>query len=314
MTTSERQNTVHKTRRKSVLIQLKRTWILYIFLLPAFIYLVLFHYAPLYGIQIAFKDFEPTQGIWKSEWVGLQQFITFFDSYQFWDLLKNTVVLSAYALIAGFPVPIILAILLHYTTCSKFRKLSQMITYAPHFISTVVFCGMLLLFLADDGIFNQLLQIFGISPIPFLSEPKNFKHIYVWSGILQSMGFSSIIYISVLSSVSPELHEAATVDGANKLQRIWHIDCPALLPTAIILLIMSAGSILNVGFEKVYLLQNPINLQYSEIISTYVYKVGIQSTQFSYSAAIGLFNNIVNFIVLIIINKFAHCVSEISLW
>ena len=189
-----------------------------------------------------------------------------------------------------------------------------MITYAPHFISTVVFCGMILIFMASDGIVNQILALLGIEPVAFLSNPKNFRHIYVWSGVLQSIGWGSIMYISVLASVGPELHEAARVDGATKFQRMLYIDIPSIVPTMVIMLIMRAGEIMDVGFEKAFLLQNSVNLDYSEIISTYVYKIGIQSGQFSYSAAIGLFNNIINLILLLAVNRIAGKASDVSLW
>ena len=189
-----------------------------------------------------------------------------------------------------------------------------MITYAPHFISTVVYCGMILIFQASDGIFNQILTHLGLDPVAVLSNPSNFRHIYVWSGGLQNIGWGSIMYISVLTSVDPTLHEAATVDGATRFQRLLHIDLPAIVPTMVIMLIMKAGEIMDLGFEKAFLLQNSINLDYSEIISTYVYKIGIQGGQFSYSSAIGLFNNIINLILLVVVNKIAKKVSDISLW
>ncbi len=303
-----------KMTKSKLINTLKKTWVLYLFVIPAIIYVIIFNYAPLYGIQIAFKDYRASSGVWGSEWVGFKHFETFFNSYQFWDLLRNTLVLSVYSLVAGTPVPILFALLLNYCVFPKFKKVSQMVTYAPHFISTVVFCGMIFIFLGNDGIFNQIIQKLGGGGIDFLGNASNFKHIYVWSGVLQGMGFSSIIYMSVLSTVSPELHEAAIVDGANKLHRVWYIDLPSIMPTAIILLIMSTGQILNVGFEKVFLLQLPINLDNSEIISTYVYKIGIQKAQFSYSTAIGLFNNLVSFIVLLIVNKVADKTANISLW
>jgi len=292
----------------------KKTWILYVFVLPPMLYLFILHYIPLYGIQIAFKNFKPAQGIWGSQWVGFKHFITFFESYHFKSLLTNTLILSLYSLAAGFPIPIILALMLNYCRYPKLKKLVQTVTYAPHFISTVVFCGMIFIFLSVDGIVNQFLMLLGIDPILFMSKAEYFRHIYVWSGVFKGMGWSSIIYIATLAGVSPDLHEAALVDGATKLQRMFYIDLPSIIPTAVILLILNAGQIMNVGFEKAFLLQTPVNLQYSEIISTYVYKTGIQSAQFSYSAAIGLFNNIINFILLMSVNKFAKKVNGISLW
>ena len=301
-------------RKWNSMRMLKKSWVCYLFILPMLVYVIIFSYVPMYGIQLAFKDYRVEDGIWGSAWVGFKHFKTFFESYQFKDLLWNTLSLSLYVLIAGFPMPIIFALFLNYITNMKFKKASQMITYAPHFISTVVYCGMILIFLASDGIINQILTHLGLDPVAFLSNPSNFRHIYVWSGVLQNIGWGSIMYISVLTSVDPTLHEAATVDGATRIQRLLHIDLPAIVPTMVIMLIMKAGEIMDLGFEKAFLLQNSINLDYSEIISTYVYKIGIQGGQFSYSSAIGLFNNIINLILLVVVNKIAKKVSDISLW
>ena len=293
---------------------LKRNWVCYLFILPMVIYVIIFNYIPMYGIQLAFKDYRVADGIWESAWVGLKHFKTFFESYQFKDLLWNTLSLSLYSLIAGFPMPIIFALLLNYITNVKLKKVVQMVTYAPHFISTVVYCGMILIFLSSDGVINQLLKLIGIDSVAFLTNPSNFRHIYVWSGVLQNIGWGSIMYISVLTSVDPTLHEAATVDGATRFQRLLHIDLPAIVPTMVIMLIMRAGEIMDLGFEKAFLLQNNINLDYSEIIATYVYEIGIQGGQFSYSSAIGLFNNVINMVLLVMVNKIAKKVSDVSLW
>lgn len=293
---------------------LKKNWVCYLFILPMLIYVIIFNYIPMYGIQLAFKDYRVADGIWGSAWVGLKHFKTFFESYQFKDLLWNTLSLSLYSLIAGFPMPIIFALLLNYITNVKLKKVVQMVTYAPHFISTVVYCGMILIFLSSDGVINQLLKLIGIDSVAFLTNPSNFRHIYVWSGVLQNIGWGSIMYISVLTSVDPTLHEAATVDGATRFQRLLHIDLPAIVPTMVIMLIMRAGEIMDLGFEKAFLLQNNINLDYSEIIATYVYKIGIQRGQFSYSSAIGLFNNVINMVLLVVVNKIAKKVSDVSLW
>ena len=301
-------------KRKKTLSLMKKNWVLYIFLIPMLVYLIIFSYLPLYGIQIAFKNYKVTKGIWGSPWVGFEHFKTFFDSYQFWNLLRNTLTLSIYSLIAGFPLPIIFAIILQYCISPKLKKTSQMISYAPHFISVVVFCGMITIFLANNGIINQILGKLGFDGIKFLSNPKLFKHIYVWSGVLQGLGWGSIMYIAVLTNVNPELHEAAIIDGANKLQRIKHVDIPAIVPTMVIMLITKCGEIMDVGFEKVLLLQNSVNLDYSEVISTYVYKIGILGGQFSYSSAIELFNNVINLILLVLVNWIARKVSDISLW
>ena len=293
---------------------LKKNWVCYLFILPMLIYVIIFNYIPMYGIQLAFKDYRVADGIWGSAWVGLKHFKTFFESYQFKDLLWNTLSLSLYSLIAGFPMPIIFALLLNNITNVKLKKVVQMVTYAPHFISTVVYCGMILIFLSSDGVINQLLKLIGIDSVAFLTNPSNFRHIYVWSGVLQNIGWGSIMYISVLTSVDPTLHEAATVDGATRFQRLLHIDLPAIVPTMVIMLIMRAGEIMDLGFEKAFLLQNNINLDYSEIIATYVYKIGIQGGQFSYSSAIGLFNNVINMVLLVVVNKIAKKVSDVSLW
>lgn len=303
-----------KLQRYNNLRLLKKSWVCYLFILPMLLYVIIFNYVPLYGIQLAFKDYRVTDGIWGSAWVGFEHFKTFFESYQFWDLLWNTLALSLYSLIAGFPLPILFALLLNYVTHTRFKKTAQMAAYAPHFISTVVFCGMILIFLASDGIINQFLMLFGIDPVDFLGNPENFRHIYVWSGVLKGIGWGSIIYISVLASVGMDLHEAARVDGASKFQRMIYIDLPSIVPTMVIMLIMRCGDIMNIGFEKAFLLQNSVNLPYSEIISTYVYKIGIQGGQFSYSTAIGLFNNIINLILLLSVNWIAKKVSNISLW
>ena len=292
---------------------IRRNWVLYLFILPTFVYLAIFHYWPLYGIQIAFKNFKPARGIWGSDWVGLKHFNKFLNSYMVKDLFRNTIILSTYQLTASFPFPIVLAVLLNYCISSKLRKVTQMVTYAPYFISTVVLVGMLNVFLANDGIVNQLLGKLGIRAVSFLSDAGKFRHIYVWSHIWQRTGYNAVIYIAALAGVDPSLHEAAIVDGAHKLQRVWHIDIPSILPTAIILLIMSTGNILSVGFEKVYLMQNPLNQNISEIISTYVYKVGLLNAQYSLSTAIGLFNNVINVAILLTVNKIADKLSGTSL-
>lgn len=302
-----------RTPWKKKLNKVTRNWVLYLFLLPTLIYLLIFNYWPMYGVQIAFRNFKPTKGIWGSPWVGMKNFDKFFHSYMFKDLLTNTIVLSVYQIVASFAFPILLALLLNYCVSNKLRKVTQMVTYAPHFISTVVLVGMLNVFLSESGIINHLLNLLGLRSVPFLSDAGMFRHIYVWSHIWQRTGYNSVIYIAALAGVNPELHEAAIVDGANKLQRILHIDLPAIMPTAIILLIMSTGNMLSLGFEKVYLMQNDLNLGVSEIISTYVYKIGLLNAQYSYSTAIGLFNNVINLIVLLTVNKIADKMSGTSL-
>jgi len=295
--------------------QIKANWLLYLFLLPAVAYIVVFHYAPLYGIQIAFKEFDPVLGITGSPWVGMKYFSRFFSSPRFSQILTNTVSLSVYGLVAGFPAPIILALLLNYTPNVRLRRFAQTVTYAPHFISTVVVVGMLSAFMSPtSGFINTLLEMLGGQRIYFFGKAQYFRHIYVWSDVWQSCGWGSVIYLAALTSVSPELHESAIIDGANKLQRILHIDLPTILPTTVIMLILSVGNIMNVGFEKTYLLQNSLNLTTSEVISTYTYKVGLLQAQYEYSTAIGLFNNVVNFAMVLLVNKISGIVSGNSLW
>ena len=293
----------------------KKNYPLWLFVLPGLILTFIFSYIPLYGIQIAFRNFNVKAGFLGSEWVGLKYFIRFFNSPYFFSTIRNTFVLSLYSLVAGFPIPIILALMLNSFRHKKYRKVIQSITYAPNFISTVVVCGMLLLFLSPRiGVINSVIVYFGGEAINFMAEKSMWRHIYVWSGVWQGMGWSSVIYFAALSAVSPELHEAARMDGASKFQMVCFIDFPSILPTATILLILSCGSILSVGFEKVFLLQNDLNLSVSQIISTYVYKVGLIDNNISYSSAIGLFNSVINATLLIAVNRISHKLSGISLW
>ena len=294
---------------------IRKNWVLYVFVLPMLIYFILFHIIPLYGLQIAFKNFKPARGFTGSDWVGLKYFTKFVNSLNFWQLLRNTLTLSLYNLVLNFPFAILLALVINYTPNLRLKKLTQTISYAPHFVSTVVLVGMLNVFLMPgSGVVNAVLGKIGVGPINFLGDSSLFPHVYSWSGLWSHCGYNAILYIAALTGISPELHEAATVDGANKLQRIIHIDLPAIAPTAITLLIMNCGNILNVGFEKAYLMQAASNLPTSEIISTYVYKIGLLNTQYSYAAAIGLFNNVINCIVLLIVNYTADRVSGSGLW
>lgn len=280
-------------------------------------YVIIFKYVPMYGAQIAFRKFVATQGIWGSEWVGLANFQRFFDSHLFWRLIQNTLTISIYQLVASFPFPILLALSLNQVQRRFFKKTVQMVTYAPHFISVVVLVGMIMQFLDPRiGVINQFLGLFGVEPINFMGKPQFFQSIYVWSGIWQHMGFSAIIYLAVLTTIDPALHEAAVVDGANRLQRVWYIDIPGLLPVAIVLLILNTGQMLDIGFEKVLLMQNPLNLRVSEVIDTYVYRVGLASPvlDFSYATAIGLFKGVVSLILLVSINNLAKRLGQQSLW
>ncbi|MGM7719376.1 ABC transporter permease [Metabacillus sp. Hm71] len=296
--------------------KIKSSWQLYVIFLLPLAYIIIFQYIPMYGITIAFKDFNPAEGILGSPWVGFKHIEAFFHSYEFWRVIKNTIGLSLYQLIIGFPFPILLALSLNYVNKKYFKKTVQMISYAPHFISVVVMVGIILVFLEPTGPINQLLHLFGKEPIQFMGNPDYFKSIYVWSGIWQNIGFGCIIYLAALSSVNPTLHEAAIVDGATKLQRIRHIDIPGIMPIMIILLILDMGNVLSIGFEKALLLQNPLNLRTSEVIDTYVYKVGLVSAipNYSFAAAVGLFKSIIGFILIITVNKLAKKIGQESLW
>ena len=276
---------------------------------------ILFKYVPIYGVQIAVRRFNPTLGITESPFVGLQYFVQFFESYYFKDLLWNTLSLSLYQLIIGFPIPILLALVIYEVRNKFFQKAIQNITYIPHFLSLVVVVSMLNLFSNPDyGLFNQFFGLFGVPPTDFIARPKYFSTFFVLSNVWQMMGFNSIIYIAALTSVDPSLYEAAYIDGASRFKKIIHISLPSIMPTIIILFIMRIGSIMDVGFEKVLLMQNPVNTSVSEIISTFIYKNGIQKGQFSYSAAVGLFNSLINFILLIVANTISRKASKTSLW
>ncbi len=291
-----------------------RNWALYLFILPSFVYITVFHYFPLYGIQIAFRNYKPSRGIWESQWVGFKYFGKFLGSYNFWTIIRNTVVISLYQLLT-FPVPILLALVLHYTPLPGLKKVTQSLTYAPHFISTVVLCGIITAFFSQSGIVNQLgSKLLGKPMIDYMSYSRYWRGLYIGSGVWQNSGYNAVIYIAALAGVSSELHEAAIVDGANRLHRIWHIDIPSILPTIIILLIMQCGKVMSVGFQKAYLLQNDLNLEVSEIISTYVYKMGLNKGQYSLSTAVGLFNNVINFTLVILVNRIANKVSGSGLW
>lgn len=293
---------------------LKKHWPLYLFLLPTVLYFIVFHYIPMYGVQIAFKDFYANLGITGSPWVGIKHFERFFNSYYFERLLTNTLALSLYGL-ALFPLPIIFSLMLNELRDSRFKRWSQTITYAPHFISVVVVVGMLIAFLDPaTGIVNHIIQFFGGEPISFLTDPGWFRHIYTWSGQWQGLGWNTIIYLAALSGVSPELHEAAKVDGATRFQRVIHINLPSILPTIITLFILSLGSFMSTGFEKVLLMQNSLNSPTSDIIQTFVYEAGLIGGQYSFAAAVGLFESVINIILIVLANYSSKKVSENSLW
>ena len=305
----------NRSRTRAKLMHMARQWQLYAFLLIPVALVIIFNYVPMYGITLAFKDYKIKQGILGSPWAGGKYFNQFFTSPNFPLTLKNTLILSLYSLAAGFPMPILLALCLNEVKQQWFKKLVQMVSYAPYFISTVVMVGMLIqLMNVRTGFINKLISAVGGTPVDFMAVPGLFRTIYVWSGIWQRMGYSAIIYIAALSNADPSLYEAAIIDGASRLQKIVHIDIPTIVPTITLLLIMSLGNVMSVGAEKVYLMQNNLNLLTSEIISTYVYKIGLISGQFSLSTAVGVFNSVINFILIVIVNAIAKRVGETSLW
>jgi putative aldouronate transport system permease protein len=286
----------------------------YVFLLPAVVYVIIFNYIPIYGLQIAFKDYKAALGIVKSPWAGFKHFIDFAKGYYFWRLIGNTFAISVYQLIVGFPIPIILALMLNEVK-GKLKNVLQTIFYAPHFISLVVLVGIInTMFSPSIGIVNTLLENLGMERIYFLALPSTFRHFYVWSGVWQQMGWNAVIYLAALSGVDPELHEAARIDGASLFQRIKYINLPSIQPTIVILFILAVGGIASVGYEKVYLLQNDLNVDVSEVISTYVYKRGILNNNYSFSAAVGMFNNVVNLVMLLLANGISRKVNETSLF
>ena len=303
-----------KKENNSLLRRAARMWQLYVLILPALIYIIVFQYLPMYGVVIAFKDYRVSKGILGSDWVGLKHFIRFVTYPEFDTIMLNTMRISFKSLIWSFPLSVILALLLNELENLKIKKFVQMVTYMPHFISTITVCGMILLFFSRQyGVVNAIITLLGGERIDFLGNQDYFDALYVGSGIWQGLGWGTIIYLSALSGVSPEMIEAAKIDGASRPQVIRYINIPAIMPTIVITLILNCGGILNVGFEKVFALQNPLNMDRSNVISVYTYQLGIGGGQFSYASAIGLFNTIINVILLTIVNKTAKKVSDISI-
>ena len=306
---------VHLQKRQKRLLMRTDTLQLYSLLIPGVIFIFIFAYMPMYGAQIAFRDFSFRKGYFDSPWVGLKHFARYVSSANFWLLMKNTLGLSVTNLVFGFPVPVILAFLLNELRSPRFKKTVQMITYIPHFISTVAICSMITLFTdRSSGVINRLIMLFGGEARAFLAEPACFKPIFVISSVWQEMGWGTIIYLAALSGVDPQMLEAATIDGANRLQKIVFINLPSIWPTICVMLILSIGSLLNVGYEKVLLLQNNLNMEASDVISTYVYRLGIKDAQYSYTTAIGLFNSVINIILLVSSNWIIRRLSGSSLF
>lgn len=311
--TKNRNNTIAIEHLKNNIIKDKA---LILIVSPVIIYYIIFHYLPMYGIVIAFKNFIPGKGLFAGEWVGFKHFRSFFKSVYFGRLIRNTLLINIYGLLWGFPVPIIFALMLNELKDGLFKKAVQTISYLPHFISVVVVVGMLINFLSvHDGLVNMIVKnIFHEKPINFMNESKYFRGLYIGSGIWQSFGWNSIIYLAALSSIDPQLYEAAKIDGANRIKQMVYITLPSILPTVIILLILSLGNIMSVGFEKIILMYNPATYEVADVISTYTYRRGIVDSQFSFGSAVGLFNSIINFVLLLIFNNISKRVSRISLW
>ncbi len=294
---------------------MKRSWELYCLVFLPVLYLLIFKYIPMVGVQIAFKDFNVIDGVWGSPWVGMKHFELFFNSPNFWMIIKNTLGVSFYSLFAGFPVPVLLALALNEIRTGFFKRSVQMVTYAPHFISTVVMVSILILMLTPHvGVVERIFTFLGLPTSNFMGVPEYFKSIYVWSGVWQEMGYNSIIFIAALASVDPSLYEAARIDGASRVRKIIHIDLPALVPVMIIMMILKLGQVMGIEFEKIYLMQNSLNISSSEVISTYVYKVGLLGANFSFSTAVSFFNSVINLILVLFVNSIARRFSQTSLW
>ncbi|WP_051106938.1 ABC transporter permease [Paenibacillus terrigena] len=293
---------------------IRRNWMIYLLALPVIAYYLIFHYGPMYGLQIAFKDFSPARGIWGSPWVGFKHFMSFFDGIYFWRLIRNTLLINIYELLFAFPAAIILALLLNEIRGMMFKRWVQTISYLPHFISIVVVAGMMFDFLSRDGLISQLLGFIGITPIDFLKEAGWFRFLFVSSGIWQGIGWGSIIYLASIANIDPTLYEAAKIDGANRWRQTFHITIPGIMPTIVIMLILNMGNMLSVGSDKVLLLYNPLTYETADVISTYVYRKGILEASYSFTAAVGLFNSVISFILIVSANAISKRVSENKLW
>ncbi len=298
-------------RWRTIARDLRRNRHVYLMLLPVLLYYVVFHYGPMYGAVIAFQDFNPVKGIFGSRWVGLENFQDFFSSVYFFRLIFNTVAINVLDLAFGFPAPILLALLITELRWNPFRRLVQTVTYLPHFISVVVVVGMLVDFFARDGLVNQL---FLADPIAFLQQPEWFRQLFVGSGIWQHIGWGSIVYLAAIATIDPQLYDAAKVDGAGRFRQIWHVTIPGILPTIVILLILRMGAMMTVGYEKIILMYNPLTYETADVVSTYVFRRGILQADFSFSAAVGLFNSVINFGLLIAANRISRRLTEHSLW
>lgn len=306
-------------QRKSLGRELKRSagkyWDLYLLLIPVLAYFIIFKFVPMYGVQIAFRDYVPRKGILGSNWVGFKHFSRFFASYNCGQIIWNTIYLSVLNLLFNFPLPILLALLLNEIRVKACKKTLQMVTYAPHFLSTVVVCGMVVSFCSPStGVVNTIIKSLGGEPIYFMAKEAWFRPLYVISDVWKNMGWNSIIFLSALAAIDPALYEAASIDGASRAKQMLHVTLPSIVPTIAVMLILNCGKVMNLGFEKVFLLQTDLNLDVSEVISTMVYRQGILNSKFSYAAAIDLFNSVVNLILLFAVNAISKRVSQVSLW
>lgn len=308
------KKTKETTRRKTILNDFKVNKLVYLMAVPMILFYIFFHYMPLYGAQIAFRDFSPGLGIWESPWVGFKYFERFFNDVYFTRILTNTLSISLQNILIGFPAPIIFALLLNEVRCNWFKRTIQTVTYLPHFISIMIICGLIVDFTSREGLISDILYFFGIPRQTMLQNPDLFQPIYVWSGVWQGVGWGSIIYLSALTNVDPQLYEAAIIDGAGKFKQTLHVTLPGIMPTITVMFILRIGQLMNLDQEKILLLYNPITYETADVISTYVYRKGLLEQSYSFSAAIGLFNSIINFILVISANKISKAVNETSLW
>jgi putative aldouronate transport system permease protein len=313
------RNTVTRKIKRGIFeeagISFRKHWQLYLLILPPVLFFLIFKYYPMLNAVLAFKDYNVIKGIWGSPWVGFKHFNMFFENPVFWKLVKNTLTISFYGLLAGFPIPILLALMLNEVRNQRFKRLVQLVSFAPYFISTVVMVSIIMLFLAPRlGFVNVAFNYFGLEPKNYLGDPGMFSSIFVWSDIWQTAGYSAVVYLAALAAVDPTLYEAAKVDGASRIQKIINVDLPGILPTITIILILNVGSIMALGFEKIYLLQNKLNISSSEIISTYVYKIGLLNANYSFATAVGLFNSVINLVLLVSVNALAKRLSNNSIW
>ena len=314
MLNTETQIKPKKTKFGKISKEIYKGRYCYLLFLPVFVYFIVFYYFPMYGIVISFQDYSPYTGFFGSPWVGLKHFKSFINGAYFWQIIWNTLYINILNILWTFPFPIVLALLLNEVKCMKFKKTVQTISYLPHFISIVVMVGIVYDFLAQNGVVNKLIEMLGFGPVNFLSDAGFFRSIYIGSGLWQEIGWNSIIYMAALSGIDATLYEAASIDGAGRFKKLIHITLPGLAPTIIITLLLSMGAMMTVGFDKIFLMQNSLNTQVSEVVSTYMYKRALLSGSFSFGTAVGLFNSVVNVTLLLIVNKFSKQISDISLW